>query len=156
MAEAIAAFSLATNVVQFIDFGIRFASGVHKFYRSNRERAGEIPNIQKSIANLQKVVKNLQGSYNGQGALSDVERDLQQVVESCRDEASKLLGLLGKLSSLKSDRKRDALVSAFKTMWNEDEIRAFQIRLEGLRHQLTLSSTCFVAVSLPARNPGSP
>ncbi|KAH0559273.1 hypothetical protein GP486_004211 [Trichoglossum hirsutum] len=138
MAEAIAAFSLAANIVQFIDFGSNFASNVCKIYWSGRDGAGEIPDLRKITDDLQEVLKGLQLPAGNDGEIPGSERGIRQLAEQCQHVATELLNSLNKVSLPDKARKRDALKAAFKIIWKEEEIKSLQVRLEGFRHQLTL------------------
>jgi hypothetical protein len=138
MAEAIAAFSLAANIVQFIDFGSNFASSVWKIYWSGRDGVSEVPDLRKITDDLQEVLKNLQLLAGNNEEILESECGIRQLAEQCQNVATELLISLSKVSLPDKVRKRDVLKAAFKIIWKEEEIKSLQVRLEGFGHQLTL------------------
>lgn len=136
MAEAVAAFSLAANVIQFIDFGARVASNFWRFYKFRENRASEIPDIRTITADLDMVLVRVQPVVE----TDDSESGLRQLVNECQDVAAGLQKVLRSLAKVRTDKstKRDALKAAFKVVWKEEEIKAFQTRLDQFRAQLTV------------------
>lgn len=138
MAESIAIFGLATNIVQFLDIGSKFVSSVWKIYSSGRNGIGKIPDLVRVTGDLQMTLKGLQTSATDKNEIIEGEHDLRQLAGQCQIVAMELLDSLDKISPPDGTRKRDALSVAFKMMWKEEEIRGLQARLDGFRHQLTL------------------
>lgn len=138
MAEAIVIIGLAANIVQFLDFGSKFISGVWKTYRSGGDAVGEIPDLAKITGDLQIILKAFQGPDRDGEETIEGEHDLRQLAGECQTLATDLLKSLKKISPPDKVRKRDALRAAFRMVWKEEEISRLHVRLEGFRHQLTL------------------
>lgn len=138
MAEAIAAFGLAANIVQFIDFGCNFVSTVWSIYRKGRDGVGELFDLEKTTKDLQLVLANLQLPPGNPDERTESERSLQELAEQCQNLATEMLSALRQISNLDKPRKRDALKTAFRMIWKEDEIKSQQLRLERFKHHLTL------------------
>jgi hypothetical protein len=138
MAEAIAAFSLAANIVQFIDFGCNFVSTIWSIYRKGQDGVGELFDLEKSAKDLQLVLANLQLPIGTTNERTESERSLQELAEQCQNLATEMLNALRRVSIPDKARKRDALKTAFRMIWKEDEIKSQQLRLEGCKHHLTL------------------
>jgi|ERR1700722_18828219 hypothetical protein len=136
MAEAVAAFSLAANVIQFIDFTAKVASNFWRFYKIGGNGASEIPDIRTITADLNTVLLRVQLSAGN----DDSESALRQLARECRNVATGLQKVLESLAKVRADKptKQEALKAAFKLVWKEKEIKAFQTRLDQFRAQLTV------------------
>ena len=137
MAEAIAAFSLAANVIQFIDFGSRVAAnfyGYHKAASKSRDDAADLDIISRDLA---QVLKNLQvpapdSSINETG-LGRLAQECQKCAQQMDNKLQPMLK-----ARLQQLGKRGAVIAAFKAAWKEDEMCSLQNQLDNFRSQLTL------------------
>ena len=135
MAEALVAVGLASNIIQFIDFGSRFVSSAWRIYQTG-ESKGELPH--ETINDLRTLLAQLRSSQTEAGQSNEDEAGLQKLVGSCQRLADELLSSLQKVNLPAKARKRDALKTAFKTMFKEDEIKSLQAKLDEFRQQLML------------------
>jgi hypothetical protein len=137
MAEALAAFSVAANVLQFVDIGTRTLSTFWSFYRSNRKGIQQAPDIVSILTDLQRVLEKFQLPP---GDCTDEDAGLVQLARECQDVALEMQSLLHSLfnAETKSMGKRDALLAAFKMMCKEEKLRSLQDRLNQFRHQLVV------------------
>lgn len=138
MAESIAIFGLAANIVQFLDIGSKFVSSAWKIYSSGRHGMGKIPDLVRVTGDLQTILKCLQTSDENINATIEGEHNLRQLAGQCQSVAVELLDSLERINPPVPIRKRDALSVTFKMLWAEEEITGLQSRLDGFRHQLTL------------------
>ena len=138
MAESIAIFGLAANIVQFLDIGSKFVSSAWKIYSSGRNGMGKISDLVRLTGDLQTILKGLQTSDENINATIEGEHDLRQLAKQCQSVAMELLDSLERINPPVPIRKRDALSVTFKMLWAEEEITGLQSRLDGFRHQLTL------------------
>jgi len=135
MAEAVAAFSLAANVLQFIDFGSRVMSNFWAFYKSSRHGTNEVPDLQGINNDLQQVLESLQVPTDD---ITQSDIGLLQLAQDCQNVALELETLLQSLFKAEAGNigKREALKAAFKLVWKEDQVRYLQERLDQFRNQL--------------------
>ena len=138
MAEAVAAFNLAANIVQFIDLGRSFVFTVWNIYRKGRDGAGEFLDVEKTAKDLELVLANLQLPSGNPEEKTEGERGLQELAEQCQKLAAGMLSALHQVNVVEKGRKREALRTAFRMIWKEEEIKSQQLRLERFKHQLTL------------------
>jgi hypothetical protein len=139
MVEAVAAFSLAANVVQFVDFASKVTTNFWTFYKATSSSAGDdTPDIETINSDLQNVLKELHTSLAA--TYSSSKNDLIQLVQECQKVATELANVLQPLIKARSANlgKRVALKSAFKAVWKEDDIHSLKQRLDHFRGQLTL------------------
>lgn len=137
MAEAIAAFSLASNVLQFVDFGSKVAARFHDFYHSSRH--GEIiPDVGSHLVLIQNILANL-ATEDDDGR--DAPSPFRLLADQCSEIAKELLAIFKSLDGTKSntaESKASALRMAFKLIWKDDDITKLGLRLNHLRSQLIL------------------
>ena len=145
MAESIVALSLAANVVQFIDFGSRLATQFWSFYKSS-SKALFHPDLDQINIDLQRVLTELQVP------LCQTNSGVEQLVGDCHKISMELDLVLRSLSEAKASSTRDALKAAFKAVWKEDEIKAFQERLDRFRAQLNLHLLTIIRWVAPTQN----
>ena len=131
------ALSVAANVVQFVDFGVRTVSTFWRFVQSGTDAKSGIPDVQSTTRDLQELLKNLQSSTANASDIPENERSLYRLVDECQNVASDLLKLLNKISLPDKSRKRDTLKAACRMVFREEEIKSMHARLEGFRSQLT-------------------
>jgi hypothetical protein len=134
MAEAIAAFGVAANIIQFIDLGSRLTANMWGFYKGTGGAAKEIPNVESINIDLQRILRDL----DDDSACAD--HGLVQLAKDCRTTATELETKIQPMvhARLHARGKREAFKAAVKSMWEEKEISSLQDRLHGFRHQLTL------------------
>ncbi len=137
MADVVVAFGIAANVIQFLDFGSRLTAKFHSFYKAGRASQAIIPDLGNITDDLQTISSSLASS-----STDDNENDdgLSRLATECHGVAKELLDLLRALSRTgTSNRSRlEALKTAFRHIWKEDEIDELRTRLEGFRSELSL------------------
>ena len=155
MAEAIAAFSLAANVVQFIDFGARVTGNFWSFYKAASNTDDDVPDVETINSDLQNVLKEL-----GSSPTPASKTGLAQLAQECQKAAAQLEKILQPMITAKKRHeenekrqqekdkdfgkrekgfgKRAALKAAFKLAWKEDEIQSLKGRVDQFRSQLIL------------------
>lgn len=132
--EAVAAFSLAGTILQFIDSGTKFVGLVRRLYQHKSDDDSEYVPLLKITENLDAILPELKSAENG----SDREKSLGQLALDCRKTAAQLLAILRKVKTAGNSRKRDALKAAFRLVYKEDEIKSLQDQLSSFRNQLNL------------------
>jgi hypothetical protein len=138
MGEAIAAFSLAANIIQFVDFGGRLVSDAWSIHQKGRSGFGEILDLEKITEDLKLTLVDLISPLESSEDKTDSQRSLEELAEQCSQLVSEILSSLSKIGLSDKLRKRDALKAAFRLVWKEDEIKSQQMRLENIKHQLNL------------------
>ncbi|KAK4033781.1 hypothetical protein C8A01DRAFT_39751 [Parachaetomium inaequale] len=142
MAEAVAALSLAANVLQVTDFGIRFVSTAWNIWRSGPESIEAFAALQALSQDLKSVSVQLQTGQNAVQTdhLAASDKGIFEAARECSNAAQEILDRLDKLGLQSTPaRKRDAARASFKLLWKSDDIKALQARFEGIRNQLTLN-----------------
>lgn len=137
MGESLIAFSLAANVVQFIDFGSRVATNFRTFYKPASSQADEAPDVEAINTDLQGILKELQEPLLGSKSNNN---GLVFLVQQCQKAAAELDKILMPMAKARTQNlgKREALKASFKAIWKEEDIKSLSQRLDTLRNQLTL------------------
>ena len=142
MAEAIAALSLASNILQVVDFGTKFISAAWKIWSSGKEGIDGLTSLQLISHDLKAVLERLRET--SPTSARQVEDESTKSIFALAEECSKTIQqMLDSIESIKipekSRKKRDALIAAFKLTWKNDEIVALQTRLDTFRNQIVLN-----------------
>jgi hypothetical protein len=141
MAEAIAALSLAANIVQFIDFGTRVLSNGHSLYKSGSGRKvldenQEIKIIAQSLNQLVQGLTSSEASTNPSSGVSQIEINLRKLAAQCSDIASELLRAVGKLDVQGKSGRWDSFRTALKSVLAESKIEKIRQRLDKFRQEI--------------------
>lgn len=136
MAEPLAALGLAANILQLLEFGSKTVSQFRSIYQGYRDKDSLLDIVstnrefQDILANLRSETKQTNGSPN----LVNLAKDSQAV-------ANELATFIRSLMQTGTDStsKFEALRLSIKRVWNEDKLKAIQMRLAGFQNQLMLS-----------------
>ena len=137
MAEAVAALSVAANVVQFIDFSGKILSEGYRLHKSQRVNSSKNEELEKIALDLQRLRDELQSREDETGLVptpNDVQ--LQRLAGQCRDICIEILAALEKLKVVDKPGKWKSFRAALKTVWAESKIKALQDRLDEARQEL--------------------
>lgn len=155
MAE-IAGLSLAANIFQFVEYGIKFVDTAWKIYGSGTNALDTFRDLQKLSRDLESVTQRLETQNPcswGQSSDGNVYRGqtLKDITKECRATSQEMLASLTDIGLFpyRKPRKRDAMRTAFKLRWSEDSIRALAKRLESCRSQLILVIVAALRYSQP-------
>ncbi|KAK3984169.1 hypothetical protein QBC44DRAFT_385972 [Cladorrhinum sp. PSN332] len=148
MAEAVAALSLAANIVQVTEFGFKFVTTAWKFWQSKQEEVEAFQDLEILAQHFGEVILQIVplDPATGSGTVAGSQA-IHQTAAECKTTVDEILGSIDKIG-LRSpvnrfgqgrNSKRDAARNAFKLIWKSDDIKALQTKLEGIRSQATLS-----------------
>ena len=144
MAEAIAALSLAANIVQFIDFGGKVLSGGFKLYKNGPDGTvlGEANDTKIITQSLLRLIEDLNqpleqsDSTNEVIELSQTEIDLRNLAAQCIDIANELLNAIIQVEFRGKGGKWDAFRAALKHVLAEGKIEKIRQRLDRFRQEI--------------------
>ena len=129
-AEAIAAFSIATNVIQFVDFTAKLCSRIREYVSVSglpRKLASQADCLSDLLKLLESLDKPCRQNMSG------------HTLATCRTQAEELSDLL---DDLKSDGQRQSWAKnarkAFKSLKRSDQIEELQDVLDSLVGNLSL------------------
>ena len=133
--EAFAALSLASSIVQFVDFGSKLVVQSTKIYKSNSGTSEEILDLKSLSRDLQDLTVGLQVRFI---ATSRADQGIAQLAKLCNNEAKALSSVLQRLSGNPDCGKWKTFLQALATLWEKDRIEALRKSLGLIQTQLVL------------------
>lgn len=131
MAETLAAFGLASNIVQFVDVGIKLVSYGRELYHSEEGASKENTEIDKIAADIKLISQNLaNGAANNDLAL-------QELVGTCAELAIDLRSIMKVLKiDTQKNRRIETMKKSLKSFRKRREMKAIYDRLCKVRDQV--------------------
>lgn len=141
MGEAVAALSLAANILQLVHCGLRFVSAAWGIYRSGQGGVDSFSDLHTISNDLEAVLRQIQTDTPGSAPRNSASGrgGIFQLAEECAKVARQMLDSLENVGLPEKGRKREAVKAAFKLMWKSEEIKSLQRRLEEFRNELILN-----------------
>jgi hypothetical protein len=140
MAE-LAALGLASNIVQFVDFGIKLFSEARDLCESAQESRTEDLELESVTLDLKKFAQSLHPTAQPGPAPKSLSADdiaLQKLAISCEKLASELLKLLDDLKVKgQHNRRWKSFRQALRHVRKEEKINKLEERLERFQKQIT-------------------
>ena len=133
--EALAAVSLAGNILQFLDFTHDAISKSHQIHTSISGTLKEHADLKGLTTDLKDLSGRLQASSG------PVDLVLEQLCSRCREVADDLLEALESLRVRGKYTRFQCLRKALKVLWGQEKLRKLEERLAGFRHELNLHIT---------------
>ncbi|KAF2647413.1 hypothetical protein K491DRAFT_614642, partial [Lophiostoma macrostomum CBS 122681] len=130
--DPLSALSIATSIVQFVDFSGRIIFGTWQIYRSPSGLSGDHADLGEITQTLQSL-----GSKMTSRALSDTvehERELKVLCDNVNAVAQELLDQ----ANLELPSKWESCLKALQSVWSQQKIHELAQKLDGFRQQLTL------------------
>ncbi len=140
-AESLAALSLASNIVQFIDFGCRLFSKSRELYIEGFvTESVQLETISETVG---RFAKEINVTPTRKDLLSKDEADLLTLAEVCGEIAEDFKLLLLQLRVNGCGHKWQSLRVSLKRLWKSDDIERMAKRLDRASNQLT---SCLVRI----------
>lgn len=139
--EALAAVSLASSVIEFVDFTVKVISKGNEYYNSidgNLEDNTELMTISENFVRLSKRLETSLVALPDSGKLSEDEKALKRVVQTCHDLALKLRTTLDRLKVSTNGQKWKSFRQALKAHWSKTEIDEPLNQLRLAREELII------------------
>ena len=164
--ESLAALGVASNIVQFVDFGCRLFSESKELYMSSNglaSEAVELKNITRSLSRLSNDIV-VGPSCGNQPSSNDVDVDPDYILpteppnavekngddfdflliaKDCKKIADELFRALDQLRAKDTDKMWQCFRVTLKRVWKSEKIVAMESRMERLSSQLTI---CLVKI----------
>lgn len=140
--EALAALSLAGNVVQFVDIASRFVTAAYMLYDSTRGTTKENDRVELLVLNLRQLAEseNLRtlaektqshdARSSDQGA--DEPGSLSSLSKACIEVADEIIGLLDTLKIKGEHRGSQSVYRALRTVRKRDDLERLEKRLKRI------------------------
>lgn len=138
--EPMSALSVATAVMQFLDFAGTVASGTWKIYKSTHGEFERNADIRMVAVDLTKLNDELRKSIDHPNLtpFSSRDPDILKLGRDCNEIGEELLTAL---NSLKSQNKHSLWANfraALRTVWNQSEVDSLYQKLESYRQQISM------------------
>ena len=168
--EGFAALGVASNIVQFVEFGCRLFSQSKKVYRSSSGLADEAEELENITRSLSRLSNNLVAKYSAcsQPSSDDFdidqeyrmghilpiqpanpienysdEADLMPIVVDCKNVADELSAALNQLRVKGPRKKWQCFRVTLKRIWKPETIDEMSRRMKRLSSQMTM---CLVQI----------
>jgi len=145
--DPMTAVSLASAIVQFIDYSTKLVDAASDIHRSASGTSLENQNIEFVVSEVKALSLRLDPPRTGQP--TDDEQALCRLAAECRILSGQILDLLEKIKPKNPKSKRQSVWSAIKTMWNDREMKELGQRLQNCRSQLELQLNFLMRFSAP-------
>lgn len=143
--DGLAAFNLASSVIQVIDFSTKIVVKCHELYKYGASTENkEIESMAKHLTELATDLE-LPNTIQSPRSAPQLYRDDEELVklgQQCSETAAELLGEVQKLSIQGRRRKRDAFRKAVKGIRKQSAIGDIQRRLG--QYRMTLNTRILV------------
>lgn len=142
--DPLTALSLASSVVQFVDFGTKVALGIREIYNS---KSGQTARIKETIEAVERM-KSLNDELSpvNMPTTSPAEKTLAQIATKCRETSAELISITEGLVVPEDTRSR--LFSSFKigvkATWKKEKISELVDKMDSLRAEMTLNIVTLV------------
>jgi hypothetical protein len=137
MLDPISALSVASSLVQFVDFSAKILSKGHRLFHSTNGSLLENDEIETVAKRLRDMIQDLQGSLSSTGnkeqALANLCKEFIEVAEELILELKML-----KLPSDSRYRRWKSLRQALKSVWSRDKLESMENRLRELDGHLKI------------------
>ena len=143
--EPISAFSLASGVIQIVDFAGRILSKSHEIYASAEGTIEEHDFLEHSVKNLDELSTSLSKllleeleRQKLQGGLKTkpVDRQLVLLCKDCHDVTAKLLAEIDKLKLKGPHSKLKSVQQALRHVGSQPHIQNLKNKLDDIRSQV--------------------
>jgi uncharacterized membrane protein YqiK len=139
--EPLSALSIATAVIQFLDFTGKVVSGTWQIYRGQPPEETE-PNsdVASITTSLQEVTRSLKASKDKASLQpwSSQDTAISKLAESCTEVGEQLLALLNRLRAQSERRVWQSFRTALRTIWSDKDIEKLSQKLENYRQQISM------------------
>jgi hypothetical protein len=128
MLDALTALSVASSIVQFVDFGAKLLSDTRELYKSSDGCLIEHGEVAKVTTDLKELSLGLKAHRC---------RELQELSKTCCKLADELLTLLSRIEVPGANRSRSkSFHQATRVLRNKDNLRDLEKRLDRIREHL--------------------
>jgi hypothetical protein len=137
--DPLTAISLASSVVQFVDYSTKVIHGAVEIYGSVSGTTEQNQRLETITGELQALSLKLVLPDGVQQ--SDDERALSRLAAECDIVSKQILDLLKKIKPKDLESKRQSVWAAIKSKWSDREKQELEERLNNCRSQLGLQLT---------------
>ncbi|KAI9650418.1 hypothetical protein NHQ30_000432 [Ciborinia camelliae] len=140
MLDPFSALSLASSIVQFVDFGSKVISSAAELHHSSEGALANNLELSTIVSDLNSISNNLAARHSQQEiqTYSKDEQALIGLASQCKELSDKLLHDLDDLRIKGSHKIWASARQAIRSLWKEAYIAKTSKRLDEFRNELTL------------------
>jgi hypothetical protein len=138
MLDPLTAISLASNMVQFVDFSGKIISKTRELTKSSHGTTQEAYNAEIVIRDLLRHSEQLKDGVRAARATPHTEDDkaLEDLCNGCISLSERIIKRLEKLKLGEGAGKRQAFLHALKAVWSQKELESEEAQLATYRSRL--------------------
>ncbi|KAE9378243.1 hypothetical protein N431DRAFT_452364 [Stipitochalara longipes BDJ] len=141
--DPITALSVASSIVQLVDFTQDLFRSSYEIYKSTSGRSEANVDLQSITASLKTLTTDLTQSV--ERATSDTgkepsknDKELLELSKSCSGVAAKLIAALDQLTAQKTHNIWDSFSLALRTIWSNKQVKSLNAKLVQYRVQISI------------------
>ena len=143
MLDPLTAISLASSVVQFVDFSVKLVSTGHELYeKGSLANNDEVERITQDLAHLAEELGADRPPSAKQPSPDEIA--LQNLAGSCKELADEMMDVLKTLKVQKTKSGLEIVRKSLKSMRKKGKIQDIEKRLEKIRDELNLRLTAIL------------
>ncbi|KAE8447855.1 hypothetical protein EG329_010084 [Mollisiaceae sp. DMI_Dod_QoI] len=144
MLDPLTALSLASSIVQFVDFGIKLVSDGYELYARGSLKSND--EVEQATRDLTQLTQNLaipsqsfaERSGTATRLPSKDERRLQEIAEACKELGDQLLLTLEELKPRESQNGLESFRKTLRGVKKRGKVQDIEKRLKKMQDQLAL------------------
>jgi hypothetical protein len=141
--EPLSALSIATSVIQFVDFSSKIISGSLEIYKSGHAELSEHSNIRCVTTKLEELAGGLEKSLklddSTNSHMSQNDLGLLDLCKGCKTVSDELIAALDKFTRKGKLGKFSSVSQALRSHWSKQHIATLQKRVDSFRQQLMIN-----------------
>lgn len=143
MLDPLTAISLASAIVQFVDFGSKVIDGASEIYRSVDGALKENVDLEESTNKINQLNDKILLPKAASGdVISEDDTKLTELASTAKEVAGELLNLLQSFKSVRRSgyhKKWESFRKAVsvQTPWNKEKIQRLERKLNGLQEDIS-------------------
>ena len=141
--DPLSALTVASSVIEFVDFGFKLMSGSHELYNSTDGSSSINSELEFITKDLTEICSRLSqnGSCIHDRMATKPELALLQMSQSCEKLAQEFLSVLQSLKVGTRHKKRSSIWQALRSVLKKKQIATYEERLRNYRSQIALQLT---------------
>ncbi|KXH42773.1 hypothetical protein CNYM01_03796 [Colletotrichum nymphaeae SA-01] len=139
MAEGAAAFAIAGNVLQFVEFATKFSNKCLEIHRAGGSAPGDLQSLRFLVDSQQSTLQRLRVPDSEHSKISLEHVEVANVAEACYERFADISKSLDRIGITNGKTVRSVVLNAFKATWNQDKIEALRNEVASFSQSLNTS-----------------
>ncbi|KAK7448616.1 hypothetical protein CaCOL14_011739 [Colletotrichum acutatum] len=139
MAEGAAAFAIAGNVLQFVEFATKFSNKCLEIHRAGGSAPGDLQSLRYLVDSQQNFLQRLRVSDSEHSKILLEHVEVANVAEACHKRFADISKSLNQIGITGGKTVRSVVLNAFKATWNQDKIEALRNEVASFSQSLNTS-----------------